>query len=59
MIAQRSAASLRLDVQVGHIARSVIIKRKEDDAAVLVATSGERPYTKSAWLTWCGKPDPA
>ena len=39
----RSAASLRLDVQVGQIAKSAIFKRKEDDAAVLVATSGERP----------------
>ena len=30
-------------MQVGQVARSVIFKCKEDDAAVLVATSGDRP----------------
>ena len=30
-------------MQVGQIAKNVVFQRKEDDAAVRVATSGERP----------------
>ena len=38
--AQQAADAL--GVQLGQIAKSIIFKRKEDDAAVLVVTSGDR-----------------
>ncbi len=44
-----------LGVQLGQIAKSVIFKRKEDDAAVLVVTSGDRRVDEKKVSALVGK----
>ena len=44
-----------LGVQLGQIAKSVIFRRKDDDAAVLVITSGDRRVDEKKVATLVGK----
>ena len=51
--AQQAADAL--GVQVGQIAKSIIFRRKEDDAAVLVITSGDRRVDEKKVAALVGK----
>ncbi len=51
--AQQAADAL--GVQVGQIAKSIIFRRKEDDAAVLVITSGDRRVDEKKVAAQVGK----
>ena len=48
-------AADQLDVQLGQIAKSIIFRRKEDDTAVLVITSGDRRVDEKKVAALVGK----
>lgn len=51
--AQQAADAL--GVSVGQIAKSIVFRRRSDDVAVLVVTSGDRRVDEKNWKRWSAR----